>query len=180
MGILFILLYLGFEKPLIWQKLIFSLADRANFENKYLRILTSSNIKAWSKCLFREQQCLECKFAFALWATLESGYSVNAKHAQLESRSAHQLWLKAVDMLWSSTQLAKSHADDLGLEYLRNGDEYSSLENSFKSIEKNAEYRGQQEVLVSPSACCRETNHCSLWDSDKDTIFGGVLLIALA
>ena len=39
-------------------------------------------------------------------------------------------------MLRSSTQLAKSHRDDLGLEYLRNGDEYSSLENSLKAIEK--------------------------------------------
>ena len=38
----------------------------------------------------------------------------------------------------SSTQLAKSNGDDLGLEYLWNGDEYSSLENSFKAIEKNA------------------------------------------
>ena len=28
-------------------------------------------------------------------------------------------------MLRSSTQLAKSHGDDLGLEYLWNGDEYS-------------------------------------------------------
>ena len=51
-------------------------------------------------------------------------------------------------MLRSSTQLVKSHGDDLGLEYLWNGDEYSSLENSFKAIEKNAEYRGRQEVLA--------------------------------
>ena len=51
-------------------------------------------------------------------------------------------------MLRSSTQLVKSHADDLGLEYLWNGDEYSSLENSFKAIEKNAEYGGQQEILA--------------------------------
>ena len=51
-------------------------------------------------------------------------------------------------MLRSSTQFAKSHGDDLGLEYLWNGDEYSSLENSFNGIEKNAEYRGQQEVLA--------------------------------
>ena len=43
-------------------------------------------------------------------------------------------------MLRSSTQLAKSHGDDVGLEYLWNGDEYSSLEHSFKAIEKNAEY----------------------------------------
>ena len=33
---------------------------------------------------------------FALSATLESGYPVNAKHAELERRSAHQLRLKAV------------------------------------------------------------------------------------
>ena len=51
-------------------------------------------------------------------------------------------------MLRYSTQLAKSHGDDLGLEYLWNGDEYSSLENCFKAIGKNAEYRGQQEVLA--------------------------------
>ena len=37
-------------------------------------------------------------------------------------------------MLRSSTQLAKSHGDDLGLEYLE--------------IEKNVEYREQQEVLA--------------------------------
>ena len=51
-------------------------------------------------------------------------------------------------MLRSSTQLAKTPGDNLGLEYLWNGREYSSLENSFKVIEKNAEYRGQQEVLA--------------------------------
>ena len=62
---------------------------------------------------------------------MESGYPVNAKHAELEKRSAHQLRLKAVEMLRSRTQLAKSHGDDLGLEYLWNGDEYGSLENSF-------------------------------------------------
>ena len=51
-------------------------------------------------------------------------------------------------MLRSGTQLAKSHGDNLGLEYLWNGDEYSSLENSFKAIEKHAEYKRQQEVLA--------------------------------
>ena len=35
-------------------------------------------------------------------------------------------------MLRSSTQLAKSHGADLGLEYLWNGDEYSSLKNVSK------------------------------------------------
>ena len=43
-------------------------------------------------------------------------------------------------MLRSGTQLAKSHGDDLGLEYLWSEDEYSSLENSFKAIKKNAEF----------------------------------------
>ena len=45
------------------------------------------------------------------------------KHAELERRSAHRLRLKAVEMLYSSTQLAKNHGDDLGLEYLWNEDE---------------------------------------------------------
>ena len=51
-------------------------------------------------------------------------------------------------MLRSSTQWVKSHGDDLGLEYLWNGDEYGSLENGFKAMEKNAEYGGQQEILA--------------------------------
>ena len=38
-------------------------------------------------------------------------------------------------MLRSSTQLVKSHGDELGLDYLWNGDEYSSLENSLKAME---------------------------------------------
>ena len=45
-----------------------------------------------------------------------SDHPVIPKHAQLERRSAHQLRLKAVEMLRSSTQLVKSHGDDLGLE----------------------------------------------------------------
>ena len=57
-------------------------------------------------------------FGFALSAILENGYPVNAKHAELERRSAHQLRLKAAEMLRSGTQLVKSHGDDLGLEYL--------------------------------------------------------------
>ena len=69
-------------------------------------------------------------------------WRVNAKHAELERRSVYQLRLKAVEMLRSRTQLVKSHGDDLGLEYLWNGDEYGSLENSLKAMEKNAEYAG--------------------------------------
>ena len=48
-------------------------------------------------------------------------------------------------MIRSSTQLVKSHGDDLGLEYLWNGDEYGSLENSLKAMEKSMEYGGQPE-----------------------------------
>ena len=62
-------------------------------------MLTSSNIKAWSKCFSMSSNAYSANFAFALSATLDSGYPVNAKHAELERRSAHQLRLKAVEML---------------------------------------------------------------------------------
>ena len=85
-----------------------------------------------------EQQCSECKFCIR---SLESGYPVNAKHAELERRSAHQLRLKAAEMLRPSTQLVKSHGDHLCLEYLWNGDEYGSLENSVKQWRKRRIWR---------------------------------------
>ena len=71
----------------------------------------------------------------------------------------------------STTQLVKSHRDDLGLEYLWNRDEYGSLENSLKAMEENAEYEGQPEILAlvhiieRPITVYRE-------DSDKGTVFG--------
>ena len=102
---------------------------------------------------------------------MESGYPVNVKHAELERRSAYQLRLKAVEMLQSRTQLVKSHRDDLVLEYLWNGDEYSSLENSLKAIEKNAEYAGKPEILALVYVIERPiTVHYE--DSDKGTVFG--------
>ena len=58
--------------------------------------------------------------------------------------------------------MVKSHGDDLGLEYLWNRDEYGSLENSLKAMDKNAGYGGQPEILVLVHAIHRETNHCSL------------------
>ena len=101
---------------------------------------------------------------------MESGYPVNAKHAELE-RSVHQLRLKAVEMLRSRIQLVKSHGDDLGLEYLWNGDEYGSLEDILKAMEKNAEYAGQPEILALVHVIERPiTVHYK--DSDKGTIFG--------
>ena len=66
----------------------------------------------------------------------ESGYPINAKHAELEIRSAHQPPLQAVEMLRSSTHLVKSHGDDLSLEYLWNGDKYGSFENRLKTMIK--------------------------------------------
>ena len=74
-------------------------------------------------------------------------------------------------MLRSRTQLVKSHGDDLGLEYLWNGDEYGSLGNSLKAMEKNAEYAGQPEILALVHAIERPiTVHYE--DSDKGTVSG--------
>ena len=71
-------------------------------------------------------------------------------------------------MLRSSTQLVKSHEDELGLEYLWNGDEYGSLENSLKAMEKNAEYGGQLDILAIVHVIERPiTVHYE--DSDKGT-----------
>ena len=77
-------------------------------------------------------------------------------------------------MLRSSTQLVKSHGDDLGLEYLWNGDEYGSLENSLKAMEKNSVYGGQPEILALLHVIERPiTVHYE--DSDKGTVFGEFL-----
>ena len=110
---------------------------------------------------------------------MESGYPVNAKHAELERRSAHQLRLKAVEMLRSSTQLVKSHGDDLGLEYLWNGDEYGSLENSLKTMEKNAEYGGQPEILALVHVK-RDQSLFTMKTQTKAQYLENCLLIALA
>ena len=102
---------------------------------------------------------------------MEGGYPVNAKHTELERRSAHQLRLKAVEMLRSSTQLVKSHGDDLGLEHLLNGDEYGFLENSLKAMTNNAEHGGEPEILALVRVIERPiTVHYE--DSDKGTVFG--------
>ena len=67
------------------------------------------------------------------------------KHADLERRSAHQLRLKAVEILQSSTQLAKNQGYELGLEYLWKGDEQGSLENSLKQWRKAANMEDNQK-----------------------------------
>ena len=48
-------------------------------------------------------------------------------------------------MLRSSTRLVKSHGDDLCLEYLWNGDEYGSLENSVKTMDKTPNMEDNQK-----------------------------------
>ena len=90
---------------------------------------------------------------------MESGYPVNAKHAELERRSAHQLRLKAVEMLRSSTQ-----------SRLWNGDEYGFLESSWKAMEKNAKYGGQPKILALVHVIQRPIN-VHYEDSDKGTVF---------
>ena len=74
-------------------------------------------------------------------------------------------------MLRSRTQLVKSHGDDLGLQYLWNGDEYGSLENSLKAMEKNAEYAGQPEILALVHVIERPII-VHYEDSDKGPVFG--------
>ena len=74
-------------------------------------------------------------------------------------------------MLRSSTQLVKSHGDDLGLGYLWNRDENCFLENSLKAMDKNAKYGGQPEILTIVHVIDRPiTVHIE--DSDKGTVFG--------
>ena len=48
-------------------------------------------------------------------------------------------------MLRSSTQMVMSHGDDFGLEYFWNGDEYGSLENSLKAMEKTPNMEDNQK-----------------------------------
>ena len=74
-------------------------------------------------------------------------------------------------MLRPSTQLVKSHGDDLGLEYLWNGDEYCSLENSLKAMEKNAEYGGQPKILALVHVIDRPIT-IRYEGSEKGTVFG--------
>ena len=103
---------------------------------------------------------------------MESDYPVNAKHAELERKSAHP----------SSTRLVKSRGDDLGLEYLWNGDEYGSLENSLKTMGKNAENGGQPEILALMHVIERPiTVHLFTMKTQTKALFlENFLLIALA
>ena len=81
-------------------------------------------------------------------------------------------------MLRSSTQLVKSYGYDLGLEYLWNGDEYGSLEKPFESNgEKLRIWRTTRNLSLVHVIEIPVTVHYE--DSDKGTVFGKFLLIAL-
>ena len=69
--------------------------------------------------------------------TLHLLFELLWKNAELERKSAHQLRLKAIEMLQSSIhdQLTKNHGDDLGLEYLWKEDE--SIGFLMKQLESN-------------------------------------------
>ena len=67
--------------------------------------------------------------------------------------------------------MVKSHEDNLGLDYLWNGDDYVSLENSLKAIEKNAEYGRQPEIVALVHVIERPIT-VYYEDSDKGTVFG--------
>ena len=54
-------------------------------------------------------------------------------------------WLRVMEMTWVYI-------------YLWDGDEYGSLENNLKVMEKNAEYGGQPEILALVHVI--EINHC--------------------
>ena len=97
---------------------------------------------------------------------MESGYPVNAKHAELERRSDHQLRLKAVEMLRSSTQLVKS------MEMASVWNIYGTGMNTvlWKAMEENTEYGGQPEILALVHIIERPiTVHYE--DSDEGTVF---------
>ena len=109
---------------------------------------------------------------------MESGYPVNAKHAELERRSA-QLRLKAAEMLGSSTRLVKSHGDGLDQEDLWNRNEYGSLENSLKAMEKMPNMEDNQKL--STSACYkRDQSLFTVQTQTKALYLANFLMIALA
>ena len=80
----------------------------------------------------------------------------------------------------SSTQLVKSHGDDLGLKYLWNGDECGCLENSLKAMKKNAKYRGQPEILAQVHVIERDQSLFTMKTQTKALYLENFLLITLA
>ena len=65
--------------------------------------------------------------------------------------------------------MVKSHGDDLGQEYLWNGDEYGSLEHSLKTMEKKSE---KEPEILAPVHVIKRSITVHYEDSDKGTVFG--------
>ena len=84
--------------------------------------------------IYGDGNCLFRAIASAITTTLISsernkgGYPVDKVHAAMKAKLASELRSKAVDMLRSNRELCQSHAEDIGLDYLWEGDEYGSLD----------------------------------------------------
>ena len=66
----------------------------------------------------------------------------------MEAKVASELKSTVADMLRSSREPCQSHAEDIGLDYLWEGDEYGSLDSRLKETEKNSVRGGQSEILA--------------------------------
>ena len=84
--------------------------------------------------IYGDGNCLFRAIASGITTTLiccernEDGYPVDKVHAAMEAKLASELRSKAVNMLRSNRELCHSHAEDIGLDYLWEGDEYGSLD----------------------------------------------------
>ena len=104
----------------------------------------------------------------------EGGYPVDKVHAAIEAKLASELRSKAVDTLRSNRELCQSHAEDISLDYLWEGDEYGSLDSRLKEIEKNSICCGQPEILALTHVLERPiVVHFD--NQDKTTEFGGFI-----
>ena len=101
----------------------------------------------------------------------EGGYPVDKVHAAMEAKLASELRSKAVDMLRSNRELCQSHAEDIGLDYLWEGDEYSSVDSRLKEMEKNSVSGGQPEILALTHVLVRPIV-VHFENQDKTTEFG--------
>ena len=75
-------------------------------------------------------------------------------------------------MLQSNRELCQSHAEDIGLDYLWEGDEYGSLDSRLKEMERNSVHGGQPEILALTHVLERPIV-VYFGNQDKTTEFGG-------
>ena len=125
--------------------------------------------------IYGDGNCLFRAIASGITTTLitcdrnEGGYPVDKVHTAMEKKLASELRSKAVDMLRSNKELFQSHAEDIDLDYLWEGDEYGSLDSRLKEMEKNSfngEILALTHVLERPIVVHFE-------NQDKTTEFGG-------